>query len=153
MEKAQFGAIIKGVKAGVKVAKGVFKTERAAAKELKLAEAAKKAAAERKAEIARKAAATRKANAEKKAAAANTKSSTAKPKVENKKATTAKPTTPKPKQTKPVKPAGEPKTVKSIVKNVGKGTLKYVAPAAAGYYAGTRKKKTSQEIVNNMRKK
>jgi len=146
LKKAQLGAIVKGIKSGVKAAKGAFTAERVAAKEAKLAKIAEEAAKQRKAEIARKAAQTRKANAEKKAAAAATSSS--KPKAT---ASTSKKTTTT-KTTKPaVAKAPEKKSLGARAKSAGKTAMKYGAVGGAGYAVGVSKRKSNSEVVKGMK--
>lgn len=147
LKKAQLGAIVKGIKAGYKAAKGVFTAERAASKEAKLAKIAEEAAKKRKAEIAKKAAETRRINAEKKAAAA---ANASKPKP----STTTKKTTAKPSKTKPATPEAKPtqnKTVMGGVKKVGKVVKRYGIPAGVGYAAGSQRKKSNKEIAKSLK--
>lgn len=144
MQKAQMGAIIKGIKGGFKVAKGIVKTERDALKASKAAKAAEMAAAQAKAERAAKAAATRKLNAERKAAEAAGKTPP-KPNTKTAPKPNAKPASNKT-TTKTVKPKVEGKKYATTKKVIGYGTA-----GAVGYYAGSRKKKSNKDIVNSMK--
>ena len=146
MKKAQLGAIVRGIKSGVKAAKGTFTAERVAAKEAKLAKIAEDALKQRNAERARKAAETRKINAEKKAAAASTSSSKSKATASTSKKTTT---------TKTTKPAAanapEKKSLGARAKSAGKTAMKYGAVGGAGYAAGVSRRKSNSEVVKGMK--